>query len=79
MQGILSKVDVILPSPDTVERSEWLFAGLCGIRVYGWNGAAGAGLWQSEINIANANFSSAIFGVTGATGNNQIGPEPGHR
>ena len=44
MQGILSKIDVILPFSDTVERSEGFFAGFCGLGIYGWDGAAGAGL-----------------------------------
>ena len=78
MQSILSKVDVILPFPGTVERSEGFFAGLRSFWIYGWNGAAGAGLGQSEINGSNADFSPAIFGITGAAGNNQIGSEASH-
>ena len=79
MQGVLSEVDVILPFSNAVEGSERFLAGLCRIRVYGGNGAAGTGLGKSEINSSNADFSPAIFCIGGATGNNQIGSEASHR
>lgn len=79
MQGILAEIDLVFPFPDAVKCCKRFFACLRGFRVYGWHSAAGARLGKPEVDSANADFAPTVFGVTGATANDQVGPKAGHR